>query len=185
MFQSLVQKRRSIRKYLSKKVEPEKIEQLIEAALRAPSSRDLKPCRFIVVTESTALAKLARAKTGGSAFLDGAPLAIVVCADTKKSDVWVEDTSIASTYLMLAAESLDLGACWIQIRNRMHNDEITSADYIAELLKVPDYLSILSIIAIGYADETKSPHPVEELGYENVHREKFGSDSTPQGENNV
>ena len=185
MFQSLIRKRRSIRKYLSRKVEPEKIEQLLEAALRAPSSRDLRPCRFIVVTESTALAKLARAKTGGSGFLDGAPLAIVICADTEKSDVWVEDASIASTFLLLAAESLDLGACWIQIRNRMHNDEKTSESYIADLLNIPENLSVLSIIALGYADETKSPHPVEELGFENVHREKFSSNSTLQGENNV
>ncbi len=185
MFQSLIRKRRSIRKYLSKKVEPEKIEQLIEAALRAPSSRDLKPCRFIVVAKPSTLAELARAKTGGSGFLDGASLAIVVCADTKKSDVWVEDASIASTYLMLAAESLDLGACWIQIRNRMHSDEKTSERYIAELLDIPDNLSVLCIIAIGYPDETKSPHPTEELEYENVQMDKFGSDSTLQGENNV
>ena len=185
MFQSLIRKRRSIRKYLSRKVEPEKIEQLIEAALRAPSSRNNRPCRFVVVTEPTALVKLARAKTGGSEFLDGAPLAIVVCADTKKSDVWVEDASIASTYLLLAAESLDLGACWIQIRNRKHSDEKTSEGYIAGLLNILTNLSVLSIIAIGYPDESKSPHPKEELEYESIQREKFGSDSTLQGENNV
>jgi len=52
----------------------------------------------------------------GSAFLSDAPLAIVVTADQNQSDVWIEDTSIASTFIMLAAHYLDLGSCWIQIR---------------------------------------------------------------------
>jgi nitroreductase len=178
MFQNIIRQRRSIRKYLPKKIEPDKIEELIEAALRAPSSRNFKPCSFIFVTESTTLAKLAHAKESGSAFLDNAALAVVVCADSARSDVWVEDASIASTYLLLAAESLDLGACWIQIRKRMHNSEMTAESYIAELLGIPDSLSVLSIIAIGYPDEQKSPHPREQLEHDKVHREKYRSNST-------
>ncbi len=87
------------------------------------------------------------------------------------------------TYLPGKVESLDLGACWIQIRNRMHNEETTSADYIARLLNIPENLSILSIIAIGYPDETKSPHPVGKLGYHRVYREAYGDGW--KGENHV
>ena len=81
MFMSLIQKRRSIRRFLAKPIEDEKIEMLIEAALRAPSSRGLNPWEFIVVTERDLLEKLSSAKTHGSEFLKNAPLGIVVCAD--------------------------------------------------------------------------------------------------------
>ncbi len=81
MFMSLIQKRRSIRKFLEKPVEEEKIDFLIEAALRAPSSRGFNPWEFVIVTERDLLAKLSGAKIHGSGFLKNAPLGIVVCAD--------------------------------------------------------------------------------------------------------
>lgn len=118
MFMSLIQKRRSIRRFLAKQVEPEKMDLLAEAALRSPSSRGLRPWEFIFVTDRSLLEKLSRAKSYGSSHLKNAPLAIVVCADPAKCDVWIEDSSIASTFIQLAAESLGLGNCWIQIREK-------------------------------------------------------------------
>ena len=76
MFLSLIEKRRSIRKYKKRPVEPEKIEALAEAALRAPSSRGFNPWEFIVVTDRAMLVKLSGAKPHGSSFLKGAPLGI-------------------------------------------------------------------------------------------------------------
>jgi nitroreductase len=174
MFLSLIQKRRSIRKYLPRDIERQKVETLIEAALRAPSSRDIKPWEFIVVRDRGLIEKLSRAKPSGSAFLALAPLAFVVCADTQKSDTWVEDSSIASAFLLLAAESLGLGACWIQIRNRMHDEQTTSDRYISELLNIPDHVAVESIIVIGYPDEQKAPHPRESLEYRKVFQEEYG-----------
>jgi len=122
----ILRKRRSIRRYRSKDIEPETIELLKEAALRAPSSRDIKPWRFVFVTDKALLEKLSRAKESGSSFLKGAALGVVVCADEDESDVWIEDCSIASIILQLAGISLGLGSCWIQIRNRMYSDNISS-----------------------------------------------------------
>ncbi len=174
MFITLIQKRRSIRSFLDKEVEPEKRELLIEAALRAPSSRGLNPWEFIVVSDRELLEKLSRAKTLGSAFLKNAPLGIVVCADPEKSDVWVEDTSIASIFIHLAAESIGLGGCWIQIRKRMHNDSMTSEEYVKEVLNIPDNLKVESIVAVGYPDEKKPPHSKEELQYEKIFYNNYG-----------
>jgi nitroreductase len=174
MFLSLVQKRRSIRQYLDKPVESEKIDRLIEAALRAPSSRGFNPWEFIVVTDGVLLEKLSQAKPHGASFLKDASLGIVVCADPEKCDVWIEDASIASIYIHLAAESMKLGSCWIQIRKRMHDRVITSEQYIRELLNVPDKLNIESMIAIGYPAEIKSPHPKEDLQYDKVHYNVYG-----------
>ena len=175
MFLSLIQKRRSIRKYLKKPVEAEKIDALIEAALRSPSSRGFDPWEFVVVTDKTLLEKLSKAKPHGASFLKNAPLGIVVCADPEKCDVWVEDASIASIFIHLAAESMGLGSCWIQIRKRMHDQTITAQAYIRSLLNIPKNLNVESIVAIGHPDEKKPPHRKEDLQYKKVHYGVYGS----------
>ena len=174
MFLSLVQKRRSIRRYENKPVEPEKVERLIEAALRAPSSRGFNPWEFVVVADGVLLEKLSKAKPHGASFLKDASLGIVVCVDPEKCDVWIEDASIASIYIHLAAESMELGSCWIQIRKRMHDQTKTADQYIRELLNVPENLNVESIIAIGYPAEMKSPHSKEDLQYDKVHYNVYG-----------
>ncbi len=104
----------------------------------------------------------------GSEFLKNAPLGIVVCAEPDKRDVWVEDCSIASTFIFLASESLGLRSCWIQIRERMHNETVPSEKYVSEVLDIPSRLKVESIIAMGYPDEKKHPHKKEEPQYEKV-----------------
>ncbi len=179
MFNSLITTRRSVRKYLVKPIEQEKIEKLVEAALRSPSSMSRNPWEFMVVTEPDSLEKLARSKEHGSSFLRGAPLAIVVCADPQKCDVWVEDCSIASIFIHLAAHGLELGSCWIQIRDRMHNADTSSEEYIRQILSIPQTLKIESIIAIGYPDEKKSSHSNDSLQYEKVHSNIYGKPYSP------
>lgn len=174
MILPLIQKRRSIRKYLKKSVEPDKIQALVEAALRSPSSMGYNPWEFVVVDDPNLLARLSNAKPQGSAFIKDAPLGIVVCADPERSSVWVEDASIACTYIQLAAESLGLGSCWIQIRERMHDQAKTSEAYIAEVLNIPKKLKVEAMIAIGHPDEQKAPRPKEDLQYGKVHQNLHG-----------
>ena len=175
MFLSLIERRRSIRKYLEKPVEAEKIDALVEAALRSPSSRGFNPWEFVVVTDKTLLEKLSTAKPHGASFLKNAPLGIVVCADPEKCDVWVEDASIASIFIHLAAESMGLGSCWIQIRKRMHDQTTTAQAYIRSILNIPKNLAVESIVAIGYPGEKKPPHRKEKLQYEKVHYGLYGN----------
>jgi nitroreductase len=175
MFLSLIQRRRSIRKYSDKPVGTEKIDALVEAALRAPSSRGFNPWEFVVVTEKGLLEKLSTAKPHGASFLKNAALGIVVCADSEKCDVWVEDASIASIFIHLAAESIGLGSCWIQIRKRMHDQTISAQAYIRSLLNIPKNLNVESIVAIGYPAEKKPPHRKEDLQYKKVHYGLYGS----------
>ena len=174
MFMSLIEKRRSIRKFAAKKVEAEKIDRLIEAALRAPSSMGSNPWEFIVVSDPAVLEKLSVAKQHGAAFLKNAPLAFIVCADPDKRDVWVEDASIASIFIHLAAESMGLGSCWIQIRKRMHDNATTAGEYISRLLNISEGKRVESIVAVGYPDEKKPPHKKESLQYEKVHLGSYG-----------
>ena len=174
MFLALAQKRRSIRKYIDKEVETEKIDSIVEAVLRAPTSRGKKPWEFVVVTDPGQLEKLSDAKPHGAKFLKNAALGIVVCANPQISDVWIEDASIASIFIHLAAAALDLGSCWIQIRERKHNDTLTAEAYIAKVLNLPPHLKVDSIIAIGYPAESKSAHPKEHLPYDTISLNNYG-----------
>jgi nitroreductase len=74
----------------------------------------------------------------------------------------------------LAAESLGLGSCWIQIRKRMHDQTRTAEQYIRELLNIPENLNVESIIAVGYPGEQMPSHPKDALQYEKVRYDNYG-----------
>lgn len=160
-------------------MEPEKIERLIESGLRAPSSRGLNPWEFIVVTDARLLEMLSRAKEHGSEFLAGAPLGIVVCADPARCDVWIEDASIAAAFMLLAAHDMGLGACWIQIRQRLHAGSETAEEFVRKVLRIPENLHVECLIAVGYPAEKKSPHRKSDLEYGKVHWNAYGRSFAP------
>ena len=170
MFVELLRKRRSIRRFQARSIEQDKVDYLIEAALRAPSSRSLNPWQFVVVEDPETLDLLSRAKPHGSGFLKDAPLAIVVCADPQKCDVWVEDCSIAAIHIHLAAADSGLGSCWIQIRLRQHESGTTASAYVADLLGLDEEMEVEAIIAVGYPDEQKDGHAGENLLFDRVRK---------------
>lgn len=172
-----MEKRRSIRKFKNKKVEQEKIDQLIQAALFSPSGHAKCPWQFIAIENEKLLSQLSSSKMHGSAFLSGAALGIVVMPDQNLSDIWVEDTSIASTFIILAAQELGIGSCWIQIRKRMHSEDKTAEEFIREILNIPENVKVLSIIALGYPDEEKTPKSKDELLYKRIFYNSFGKNS--------
>ena len=179
-FLELLSSRRSIRNFEDRPVEKEKIDRLVEAALRAPSSRTLNPWEFIVVTDRELLAKMAACKPHGASFLKGAPLGLVVLADPERCDVWIEDCSIASIFIHLAAHSMGLGSCWIQVRKRMHAGEISAGHYIADLLEIPANLEVESIVAVGYPARELPGHKRSSLPDDKVHQEKYGTPLNPE-----
>ncbi len=173
MFIDLLRKRRSVRQFQEKPVEQEKITILAEAALRAPSSRSLYPWEFIIVQNKETLTALSQVKPHGAAFLKNAPLAIVVCGDPGKCDVWIEDCSIASMLLHLAATDLGLGSCWIQLRLREFDEQQTASAKAAEILGIEADLEVQTIIAIGYAEKKIEGRAATSLLSERVHYEHF------------
>ena len=174
MFLKLLESRRSVRKFKDRPVEKEKIESLVEAALRSPSSRSLNPWEFIVVSDRKLLVALSGCKPHGASFLKGAPLGIVILADPDRCDVWIEDSSIASILIHLAAHSLGLGSCWIQVRKRMYDQNTSAGKYISDLLGIPGGIEVESIVAVGYPDSRLPGHEKETLGYKKIHKEKYG-----------
>ena len=159
----LLRKRRSIRKYLARKIDSDKIELLKEALLRSPSSRNFQPWHFIFVDENELIKRLAESKPHGSAFLMNAPLVVVILGDETSSDVWIEDCSIAITLLQLTAESLGLGSCWVQIRNRSYNNEMSSEEYIRSIFDLPENIRVEALIGLGYPGEEKTAVSYDQL----------------------
>ena len=179
MFLSLIEKRRSVRSFMDTPVEQDKIDVLMEAALMAPSSMGMTPWEFVVVRDASALRTLSGAKPHGASFLARAPVGIVVCADPARSDVWVEDASIAAAFMQLAAESIGLGSCWIQIRGRRHDDSKWAQDVVREVIGLPAHLEVDCIVAVGYPAERKAPRRKDKLRFQKVHMERYGT--TGQG----
>ncbi|ANF23530.1 nitroreductase family protein [Thermococcus piezophilus] len=171
-FFEVLRKRRSIRRFQDKKVPRELVEKLLEAAFLSPSSYNKRPWHFIVVDDKEKLQKLSKAKLGASG-LAMAPLAIVVTADGERSDVWIEDASIAAEHIHLAAVALGLRSFWVQIRNRMHNEEKSAEEYVRGLLDIPENYRILCIIGVGYPAENKPPHCEEVFEWGKVGYNRF------------
>ena len=165
--------RRSTRKFSEKKVDDDIIHQLLKAGLHSPSSKNSQPWAFVVVDDPELLSQLSIAKPNGACLLKHAPLAVVVAGDKTKSDVWIEDCSIASIILQLAAEDLGLGSCWVQIHRRFHDDDKTANEFISELLNIPDHLEVLSIVGIGYKAADRPALSDKEMDWNKVMRNSY------------
>lgn len=154
----LMRSRRSIRKFTDKPIEKEKLDKILECALRSPSSRGRQPWKITVITDRGMLKKLSKAKPHGGLFIAEADIAYVVAGYPEITDMWIEDCSIVSIVIQLEAEAQGLGSCWVQIRKRPHDDSEMASDYIKSELDLDDNCEVLSIIAVGYKGEEKEGH---------------------------
>ncbi|MGC4020113.1 MAG: nitroreductase family protein [Muricomes sp.] len=165
--------RRSCRKFEDKAVEAEKKEKLLQAAQLGPSGKGNAPWEFVVVENKETLQKLGNCRNPKQPFLPETPLAIVVLGNTQKTDTWIEDASIAAIIMQLEAESLGLSSCWVQIRLRDSNQEMSSEEYVRKLLGIPEHMAVLSIIAVGYPAKERPAHTLDEVEQAKIHTEIY------------
>lgn len=168
-FRHLLIQRRSIRKFNNELLSSEDTQKILEAALLSPTSKNKRSWEFVVIEEKEMLKQLSLCKPNGAAFLGDAALAVVVLGNPLESDVWIEDASIAAFNMQLQAEALNIGSCWIQARERMYAEGISSEEYIHRLLQIPMPLQTLCIIAFGKKEKPRTPNNVDELHWEKVH----------------
>jgi len=144
-----IRTRRSIRSYLPKEVEKEKLEQVLKAARLAPSGNNRQAWRFIVVTKQDIREKLAGI-TRGQSFIADAPVVIAaVATDPKVTTGSGEpahriDVSIAVDHMTLAAHALGLGTCWIGAFDQRGAERV---------LGVPETAEVIVLLTLGYAAE--------------------------------
>ena len=144
-FMELAKRRCSVRAYEDRKVEPEKLERILEAARIAPTAKNLQPVKLLAVQSGEGLEKV-----GKAANIYGAPLAIIVCADHQRA--WTRpfdskrstdiDASILTDHMMLEATELGLGSVWICFFR---------PDVLREEFSLPEHLEPVNILAVGYA----------------------------------
>ena len=162
-------KRRSVRKYTEEEIPNEKLNRILQAGLLAPTSRNRKPCSFLVVDSKEALEKLSESKESSSKFLKNANKAIVVVANTLISDTWIEDSSIALAFMHLMAAEQDIGSCWVQIHLRTAKNGESSEDYVREVLGIDDYFRIVGILALGVPFYDVKGYKIEDIDTERDH----------------
>ncbi len=172
-FQQLIIKRRSIRHFTSEPIDADHVRMIMEAALMAPTSKSSRAWQFIVIDDSDTLERLSRCKERAAEPIGRAPLAIVVAIDPSATEPWIEDASIAASYMQLQATDLGLGSCWIEVRDRYGADGTPADEYVQELLGMPETLSVVCILAIGHPAEERKPQALEKLKWEQVHINKW------------
>lgn len=168
-FNTLLFERHSIRKYKDEPIDGEIVKHILEAGLLAPSSKSARPWQFVVVEDKNVLQSLAQCKPFGAKPIAGAALAIAVCADPEKSDVFVEDCSVAASYMQLQGAALGVGSCWIQIRNREDANGDPAQDVVRALLGIPPTLQVVTVLTFGISDEQRKPVDPSKLMWEKVH----------------
>ncbi|MBP2691827.1 MAG: nitroreductase family protein [Muribaculaceae bacterium] len=165
----LMLQRHSIRRYKDQPVSADDVKTILEAALLAPSSKSARPWQFVVVEDKDMLTRLADCKQFGTKPVSTAAFAVVVTVDPAKSDVYVEDATVAAIFMHLQAADLGLGSCWIQVRGRFAADGESSETVVRELLDIPEEMAVECIVTFGYIDEQRRPVDPEKLLWEKVH----------------
>lgn len=162
-FGTLLEKRRSVRRFLDREVPREVIERLLRQALTAPSARNTRSTRFMVVTDRDTIGKMASVRDYGSGFLAGAPAAVVVMGDASASDLWDINCAISATLLQLACVDAGLASCWVHVAGRPRRKDDpqgeSAEDYLRSLLPLPAQCRVECVIALGYSDFTPAPLP--------------------------
>ena len=141
--------RRSVRRYETKDILEEVLQQILEAGRQAPSAANRQPIRFVIVKDHDILKNLCDNLL--TRFVKYAPIAIVGCADTKSllTGKWaVVDATIAMQNMVIAAWALGVGSCWIGACNE---------DKVKELLGIPHKWSVVALITFGYPAEQPKP----------------------------
>lgn len=145
-FLELAKERYSVRKYLDKAIEDEKLHYILEAGRVAPTALNKQPQRFLTVATAAGMEKLKKA-----CDIHGAPMAIVICS--LEDQAWIRpqdghsmaeiDPTIAATHMMLAAWKQGIGSCWIT----WFDPAIVRSEF-----NLPENVIVVDILALGYAD---------------------------------
>ncbi|MBE6829174.1 MAG: nitroreductase [Ruminococcaceae bacterium] len=162
-----IENRRSIRKYQNRKVEKEKLVQILESARLAPSGSNTQPWTFLIVESEDTKEKLA-AVDHHQTWMTAAPILIVCVADIRcripmdteirldensaepELKHIIRDTAIAVEHILLEAEHQGLAACWTGWFEQ--ND-------VRPILNIPEDKYVCGIIPLGYGDETPEQRP--------------------------
>ena len=165
-FFSVVESRRSVRKYDGQPVTPDVLDRIVQAGIDAPTGCNFQLKQYVIVDDPKLMAELRFV----SKAMTGAPAAIVLLTEEKESpygEFWIQDASAAMENMLLAAVALGFAGCWIEGHVRPHEEKLR------EILKVPEYLRVWAITPIGKAGVDPKRPPKPEFG-QVTHHNNFG-----------
>ena len=158
--------RKSVRKYSDKKVEQDKIDIILKCAMAAPSAMNKQPWELLVVTDKEILEKLASIAPNAS-YSRNCQLAIIVCGNKSVSEkFWIQDCCAVTENILLAVESLNLGAVWCAV----FPDDV-KVQQIQELFSISEDIIPLNIVPIGYP--LVKEYPKQKYTDKKVHLNKW------------
>lgn len=173
MIKDTIFSRRSIRKYdQSKIVDKETLEEILKYSSMGPSYGNAHPISFIVVEDSEKRKKLSEIEMFGTSYIKDVPQLIVIIADTEISKTWVEEGSIAASYLQLQAQEMGLNTSWISLKEGTTQAGQDYQEFVRELFELPKKYSALCIIPIGYGNEKVRKRQDFDIA-EKIHYDKF------------
>ena len=146
---------------------------IVKAGLLAPTSKNLKSSEIIMVTDKEMIKKLAKARINSQKFTMTASAVAVIIADKEKTSAYIEDASNTAMLMLLEAENLGIGACWIQLLGRTNVDGYDSSLYVKELLKIPSNYDAILMIDFGYKDIDLKPYTDKDIDMNRLHMEEF------------
>lgn len=165
-FKELAFNRRSVRKFLDRKVEKEVIDRILDITFTSPSSKNLRTTRIAVVEDRELLEGIVGMRSSGTSFVKDAPMAFVVMGDAEATDMWDVNCCISATVLQFAAESQGLGSCWVQVKGRPNHEDHpegkTAEEYLYELMPQLKPYRIMCVVAAGYPESRPKPHTVKD-----------------------
>lgn len=174
--------RRSIRKFVDTPLTGDEVQILLEAGLRAPSSKNKHTTQFVLVEDRPTLDRLSGMRPSGALFLQQVPLGIVVLGSPMECERWIADASLAAGYIQLQAEALGLGSCWADAYGCYTEAGQESAEYVRNVLDIPYQLEVLCILAIGHKAGEAAPRPTETLKWEKIHIGRYQAPEVAQEE---
>lgn len=170
---SVFNKRRSHRKYSIEPIEENILKQILQIGITSPTGDNFKTIELILIKEKTMLKELANMRKSGTKMLEGAGAAVVVLANSNKTDLWIEDASISASYMHLAADALGIGSCWIQVRERDGADGVSFEKALQAKLVIPEHMRPLCILSLGNVTTHLPAHATDDINWNKVHAERF------------
>jgi len=145
-----IRTRKSVREYLNKAVEKEKLITILAAGRLAPSASNRQEWRFVIVSDRETKRKLAEA-ANRQTFVGEAPVVIVACAETDwhvmrcGQACYPIDVAIALDHITLAAVELGLGTCWIGAFDE---------NEVKQILSIPAEIRVVALMPLGYPSDS-------------------------------
>ena len=142
-----IKKRRSIRQYQDKEIEKEKIEEILRAAMTAPSAHHRRPWKFWLVRDKGRKEKLSRIHRWSS-FVLNAPVVLVIGSEKDKR--WVENCAVVAAFVYLEATNQGLSTCWVQVRGMKTSEGKNCEEEVKKIIGAPKEVRILCLMPLGY-----------------------------------